>query len=339
MDFMINIDLKKPSRQISYEDKILLVGSCFTEHIGNSLEELKFSVLQNPNGILFDAFSVSESLISYIQNRQYSEKDFFHLNEIWHSWKHHSRFSNTNLEDGVRMANRSQQQAHQFLKTAKWIIITLGSSFSYRLTEQAPNSKEFSPNAPLAGLRAVANCHRAPAQWFNKHLMTIEEIISNLDDSVQQLFQFNPGLNIIFTVSPVRHIRDGVVDNNRSKARLIEAVHSLINKYDKLNYFPAYELVIDVLRDYRFYDTDLVHPNYMATEFVLEKFAEVFIDEPSQRLMREIKSVMIARKHKAFQPDTAAHKQFLKTYFEKTKALKEKYSFLDLNEEIKYFNS
>jgi len=334
MNFMVNIDLRKPPRQINYEDKILLIGSCFTEHIGNSLEELKFSVLQNPNGILFDPRSVSQSLVSYIENRQYNEKDFFQLNEIWHSWRHHSRFSNTNLNEAVRIVNTSQQMAHQFLKQADWIIVTLGSSFSYQLTEQAANAGG-DPREAGAG---VANCHRAPAQWFNKDMMTIDEIILNLDDALQQLFQLNPGLNIIFTVSPVRHIRDGVVDNNRSKARLIEVVHQLVNKYDNLNYFPAYELVIDVLRDYRFFDTDLVHPNYMATEFVLEKFAASFIDEPTQKLMQEIKSLVTARKHKAFQPDTTAHQQFLRTYFEKAKMLKEKYSFLDLDEEIKYFS-
>jgi len=334
MNFMVNIDLRKPPRQINYEDKILLIGSCFTEHIGNSLEELKFSVLQNPNGILFDPRSVSQSLVSYIENRQYNEKDFFQLNEIWHSWRHHSRFSNTNLNEAVRIVNTSQQMAHQFLKQADWIIVTLGSSFSYQLTEQAANAGG-DPREAGAG---VANCHRAPAQWFNKHLMTVDEIILNLDEALRQLFQLNPGLNIVFTVSPVRHIRDGVVDNNRSKARLIEVVHQLVSKYDNLNYFPAYELVIDVLRDYRFFDTDLVHPNYMATEFVLEKFAESFIDEPTQKLMQEIKSLVTARKHKAFQPDTTAHQQFLRTYFEKAKMLKEKYSFLDLDEEIKYFN-
>jgi len=334
MDFMVNIDLRKPARQINYEDKILLIGSCFTEHIGNSLEELKFSVLQNPNGILFDPRSVSQSLVSYIENKQYNEKDFFQLNEIWHSWRHHSRFSNTNLNEAVRIVNTSQQQAHQFLKEADWIIVTLGSSFSYRLTEQSANAR----GDPKEAGPGVANCHRAPAQWFNKDMMTIDEIILNLDEALQQLFQLNPGLNIIFTVSPVRHIRDGVVDNNRSKARLIEVVHQLVNKYDNLNYFPAYELIIDVLRDYRFFDTDLVHPNYMATEFVLEKFAASFIDEPTQKLMQEIKSLVTARKHKAFQPDTTAHQQFLRTYFEKAKMLKEKYSFLDLDEEIKYFS-
>jgi len=334
MDFMVNMDLKKSPKQINYEDKILLIGSCFTEHIGNSLEELKFSVLQNPNGILFDPWSVSQSLVSYIQNKQFSEKDFFQLHEVWHSWKHHSRFSNINLHEAVRLTNESQQRAHQFLKKANWIIITLGSSFSYRLTEFAESGK-ISAELEKEG---VANCHRAPAQWFHKHLMTIDEIISSLNDSLLRLFQFNSNLNIIFTVSPVRHIRDGVVDNNRSKARLIEAVHHLISKYEKLYYFPAYELVIDVLRDYRFYDTDLVHPNYMATEFVLEKFAETFIDEPTQGLMQEVKSIMIARRHKAFQPDTMAHKQFLKNYFDRTKALKEKYSFLNFEEEIQYFN-
>ena len=336
MDFMVNIDLKKPSQQINYVNKILLVGSCFTEHIGNSLEELKFSVLQNPNGILFDPFSVSQSLLSYIHNKQYTEEDFFQLNEVWHSWKHHSRFSNINLKEAVRLVNQSQTKAHSFLKEATWIIITLGSSFSYRLTESAGSAKVSHAVGDVE--RSVANCHRAPAQWFHKHLMTIDETIAGLDNCIRQLFQFNSGLNIIFTVSPVRHIRDGVVDNNRSKARLIEAIHHLVNKYENLYYFPAYELVIDVLRDYRFYDIDLVHPNYMATEFVLEKFAEAFIDQPTQNLMQEVKSIMIAKRHKAFQPDTMAHKQFLKTYFERTKALNEKYAFLYLNEEMEYFN-
>jgi hypothetical protein len=208
----------------------------------------------------------------------------------------------------------------------------LGSSFSYQLTEQGIKTAGSLKDS------GVANCHRAPAQWFHKHLMTINEIISALENSLQQLFQFNSKLNIIFTVSPVRHIRDGVIDNNRSKARLIESVHHLVNNYDRLYYFPAYELVIDVLRDYRFYDADLVHPNYMATEFVLQKFEETCIDEESGKLMEEVKSIVIARKHKAFQPETKAHKQFLKTYFEKTKLLKEKYSFLDLSEELNYFS-
>ena len=150
--------------------------------------------------------------------------------------------------------------------------------------------------------------------------------------------RFNPSLQILFTISPVRHIRDGVIENNRSKARLIEVVHHLVNKFDKLYYFPAYELVIDVLRDYRFYDIDLVHPNYPATRFVMEKFMEHCVDAESARLSAEIQQVVTARKHKPFQPSTDAHKKFLQAHLEKARELKGRYPFLSLDEELNYFS-
>jgi len=330
MQFQLSINIKQPEKKINYRDKILLIGSCFTEHIGNSLQELKFSVLQNPNGILFDPSSVCRSLQSYIRNDKYNEEDLFQLNEVWNSWGHHSRFSHINKEESLNGINESQETAHKFLKETDWLIITLGSSFSYRLTETA-NKSSLQVNS------GVANCHRAPAQWFNKYLLSIDETVSMLDTTYHQLKQFNPKLKIIFTISPVRHIRDGVVENNRSKARLIEAVHHMVGKFDGLYYFPAYELVIDVLRDYRFYDVDMVHPNYPATEFVMEKFRENFIDEESQQLMGEVRKIVIATKHKAFQPETNAHKNFLKTHGELTKLLQEKFPFLELTQELKYF--
>ncbi|MGZ8559388.1 MAG: GSCFA domain-containing protein [Chitinophagaceae bacterium] len=332
MDFMLNFEPKKIAKLINYRDKLLLMGSCFTEHIGNALHESKFSLLQNPNGILFDPLSVCNSLISYIHNKQYKESDLFLLNEVWNSWQHHSRFSHIDRVECLRIINESQQKAHDFLKKADWVIITLGTSFSYRLTRPLqPVERE--PGGE------VANCHRAPAQWFSKHLLSIQEIIEALDLCLHQLFQFHPRLQIIFTISPVRHIRDGVIDNNRSKARLIEAVHHIVNKFDKLHYFPAYEIVIDILRDYRFYDIDLVHPNYMATDFVLQKFAASCLDDEAKQLMEELKKISIARRHKAFQPTTIAHKQFLQSSAEKTKELQKKYPFLDLKEELEYFNS
>lgn len=334
MQFQVPINIKSPDKQINYRDTILLTGSCFTEHIGNSLAEIKFSVLQNPNGILFDPRSVCYSLNSYIDNKQYENKDLFHLNEVWNSWEHHSRFSNINADECLKNINHSQQQAHRFLKDADWLIITLGSSFSYRLTS------EFSKDSPVGGDltgTGVANCHRAPSQWFDKYLLTIDEMITLLDSTYHRLKQFNPKLKTIFTISPVRHIRDGVIDNNRSKSRLIEAVHHMVNKFPGLFYFPAYELVIDVLRDYRFYDIDMVHPNYPATEFVMEKFKESFIDKDSQQLMEEIKKIVIARKHKPFQPETSAHKGFLKAHLEKTKELQSKFGFLNFKDEIEYF--
>lgn len=322
MEFQLPIQIPSLPQPIRYTDKILLTGSCFTEHIGNTLQELKFSTLQNPNGILFDPASVAASLVSYIQNKQYGEEDLVYFNELWQSWQHHSQFSNMDREACLCGINASQSRAHAFLKEAKWVIITLGSSFSYRLVESAV---------------PVANCHRAPARIFYKHLLTIEEINSALDNCLHQLFRFNPDLQVIFTVSPVRHVRDGVIENNRSKARLIESVHHLVNKFDRLWYFPAYELVIDVLRDYRFYDIDMVHPNYQATSFVLEKFTRHFIDESAQQVMEEVRKIAIARRHKPFQPATEAHKRFLQEHAARTADLARRYPFLDLGEELDYF--
>jgi hypothetical protein len=319
---MLDIDIKGPSEKIDYRDKILLTGSCFTEHIGDSLKDLKFQVLQNPNGIIFDPSTVASSIISYIENKRYAKDDLIYLNELWQSWQHHSRYSGVDVNAVLETINHSQQQAHDFLKEAKWLIITLGTSFSYRLAESSG---------------PVANCHRAPAGWFSKHLMSIEETIIALDTCLYRLFQFNPGINIIFTVSPVRHIRDGIIENNRSKARLLEAVHHLVNKFGRLHYFPSYEIVIDVLRDYRFYDIDLVHPNYQATRYVIEQFMQHFIAEHSVALSKEIEKINIARKHKAFQPTTVAHRKFLQLHAERTKALMDEHPFLQLQEELEYF--
>ncbi len=330
MELMSPIHIDKLSPPIRYGDKILLTGSCFTEHIGNALALHKFDTLQNPNGILFDPYSVCDSLISYTENRKYQEDDLILLNELWQSWRHHSRFSGMDRSEVLSRINASQQEAHDYLKTANWIIITLGSAFSYQLNENSQDTVHQQLN--------VANCHRAPGKWFDRSLLTIEQIISQLDQVYHRLKVFNPALKIIFTVSPVRHLRDGVVDNNRSKARLIEAVHHMVNKFTGLYYFPAYELVIDVLRDYRFYDIDLAHPNYLATEFVLEQFTSSCIDEASVQLMKEVKQIVLARNHRAFQPETQAHRQFLRVHYEKAKALSEKYSFLDFSEEMIYFS-
>lgn len=321
MKLLLDIKISEPEIKIDYRDKIMLAGSCFTEHIGDSLKKLKFQVLQNPNGIIFDPSTVASSLTSYIENKRYSEDDLVFLNELWQSWQHHSMYSGRNKNEVLANINESQEKAHHFLKEASWLIITLGTSFSYRLEKSVP----------------VANCHRAPAQWFDKHMMTIDETILALDTFIYRLFHFNHGINILFTISPVRHIRDGIVDNNRSKARLLEAVHHLEEKFDRIHYFPSYELVMDVLRDYRFYDVDLVHPNYQATSYVIEQFMAHYVNARSVELSKEIEKMVIARKHRPFQPETEAHKKFLQINAARTRALMEAYPFLDLKEELDFF--
>ena len=333
MQFQVPINIKRLEPPLNYKDKILLTGSCFTEHIGNYLMDVKFRALQNPNGILFEPLGVCNSLISYIENRQYSKDDLFYLDEAWHSWQHHSRFSNVDADACIKNINTSQQEAHLFLKEADWLIITLGSAFVYKL---APDTT-LSTTSTKAG-NTVVNNHKAPAQNFIKHLSAIDEIITALDGTIYRLFQFNKKLKIIFTISPVRHIRDGVMENNRSKARLIEAVHHLVNKFGRLYYFPAYELVIDVLRDYRFYDIDMAHPNYAATQFVLEKFAETCMDEATQKLSEEIRKIVISFNHKPFNPTSVQHQKFLQAQLEKVEILQQQHPYLDFEKEIRYFS-
>jgi hypothetical protein len=338
MDFQLPIQIEALPQPISYPDKIMLTGSCFTEHIGDALRDWKFDTLQNPHGIVFDPASVASDIISYMDNRPVGEKDLVYFNELWQSWQHHSQYSGMDKDEVLKKMNDAIARAHTFMAEAKWLIITLGTSFSYRLLPDAP-APYLPGNFPagLPGGMPVANCHRAPGQLFRKHLMTIEEIIVALDGALYRLFQFNPNLQVIFTVSPVRHIRDGVVENNRSKARLIEAVHHLVNKFGRLYYFPAYELVIDVLRDYRFFDIDLVHPNYAATRFVLEQFSSHYISKGSQAIMAEVRKIVIARHHKPFQPATQAHKRFLLDHLHRTEDLAQRCPWLDLGEELAYF--
>jgi hypothetical protein len=329
MKFHFEFDIKTLSPPIQHQHHLLLVGSCFTENIGEKLRAHKFRVMENPHGILFNPVSVAEALMDYIECREYTEQDLFFFNEGWHSWKHHSRFSGLTAAESLKKINEAIHDAHGFLKKTDQLMITLGSAFTYRLTDKALNAKPGS---------VAANNHKAPADWFNRTLLTVTETSAVLDDIIKRLFNLNPSIHIIFTISPVRHLREGVIDNNRSKAVLIQSVHELVERYDQLYYFPAYELVIDDLRDYRFYAEDLVHPNYHATQYVWEKFVNACMNESTKELMEEIASLNLAYKHKPFNPTSAAHKKFKEASLEKAKRLQELYPFIDLSKEIRFFS-
>lgn len=322
MQLTLQPNIPPLSTPIRYTDRVFLIGSCFTEHISGRLAQHKFHTLQNPHGILFNPLSVADSLESYLSGRTYTESDLFFLNETWNSWDHHSRFSHTDVPATLAAINDSQQAAHAFIGEADWVIITLGSAFQYFLKEHE---------------RAVANNHRAPAQWFEKRLLETDTITEALQAMLEELFRCNEQVQVLFTISPVRHIRDGVVDNNRSKARLIESVHALCAANERCHYFPAYELIIDILRDYRFYDVDFVHPNYLATEFVWEEFVKACIAPEDVPLMDTIKEIMTARHHRARFPDTEGHRKFLDRYAEKIRSLVQAHPYLDLGEELGYF--
>ena len=329
MDFHVEFTPKPFDVRINHQHKLMLIGSCFTEQIGAKLANHKFSVMDNPNGILFNPVSITRSVSSYIDNKQYKSEDLFYQNECWNSWEHHSRFSNPDKERCLLAINASQTQAHSFLKKADWLLITLGSAFVYELP--------FPLGEELGVRSVVANCHKVPTDKFNKRLLQVDEVVAALQQMIKKTMSFNPGLKIIFTISPVRHLRDGFVENNRSKATLIHAVHQLVENNNNCFYFPAYELIIDDLRDYRFFAEDMVHPNYAATNYVWEKFITACIDEPAQQLMKDIAVIVAAKNHKAFNPSSEQHKKFLQTNLEKVKKLQEQYHYIDFKDEAAHF--
>ncbi len=328
MNFRSEFTPKPFKEKIKHTDKLLLVGSCFTEQIGKKLADHKFNLVENPNGILFNPISIAKAISSYANGKKYSDEDLFHFNELWASREHHSKFSNPNNEEAVNAINQSQQLAIDFIKNADWILLTLGSAFLYEWKDI---------NADNDYKNVAANCHKIPTDKFNRRLATTEEIKIFLAKMQAEVLSINPKVKFIYTISPVRHLREGFVENNRSKATLIQTVHELVNEQNCF-YFPAYELIIDDLRDYRFFAEDLVHPNYAATNYVWEKFVPAVIEEPAQKLMVSINELNAAINHKPFNPTSQAHKKFLKLNFDKTLKLQTDYPYIDFKNELAYFS-
>jgi lysophospholipase L1-like esterase len=328
MEFRLAFNPQQQAQLIHHQHKLMLMGSCFTENIGDKLIAHHFNVLQNPNGILFNPVSVQEAIENYIHCKTIGENDLFFLNEAYHSWQHHSRFSGLTAAEAVTKINDSVAQAHAYLKTADWLVITYGSAWIYQLTALAAN----------ATVGAVAaNNHKAPADWFSRQLVSAAAVHEVISKTVAKLQAYNNKLKIIFTISPVRHLREGFVENNRSKAALINAVHQVVSQYSNVFYFPAYELVIDDLRDYRFYAEDMVHPNYAATNYVWGKFIRSSIDEPTQQLMQQLQELNIAMQHKPFNPASAAHTTFKTKYLNLCNELLQRYPHLNLAAAMLHF--
>jgi hypothetical protein len=329
MNFRLELSVKPFEKRINIQEPIALVGSCFTDHIGSRLRSLKFNVLENPNGIVFNPISIERSMHACINERRYTASDLFYHNELWTSWDFHGQFSHPDQQQCLDGINASVAHAHRFLLKADWIIFTLGSAFVYELKENSGGSRTGD---------VVANCHKVPANQFVHRLASLQEVSDSLGRTIEMLRQFNPRINIIFTISPVRHYREGLVENNRSKGTLHLAVHKAMQQFESVFYFPAYELIIDDLRDYRFYAEDLVHPNYAATQYVWEKFAEACIDDESKELMKELEQIRIARQHRPHHPGSSMHQKFLQAMLQKTQAIAGRYPWMNLQEEISHFS-
>ena len=295
MKLQTQIRFKKQSDNlINYASNILLIGSCFVENIGNKLEYFKFQNLLNPFGILFHPKAIEVLIADSVGKKKYSEKDIFFYNEQWHSFDAHSKLSNPSKEILLLELNSQLGLTNQKIQKASHVIITLGTAWVYRFVESQ---------------NIVANCHKVPQKQFSKELLSVEEIVQSFENMVRLIKKVNPDVAIIFTVSPVRHLKDGFIENTQSKSHLITAIHSILT--DHIHYFPSYEIMMDELRDYRFYAEDMMHPNHLAIEYIWNKFKEVWISEDSNKIMDEVDVIQKSLQHKPFNPNSESHQKFL----------------------------
>lgn len=296
MDFKTEVKIPALSNSISYESKILSLGSCFATNMGQKLAYFSFDVCTNPFGIIFNPESILNLIARALENRFFEPSDSFYHNELWHCFEVHSSLSQPTQEDLIEKLNEKLLEFRNHLVNSSHLIITLGTSWVYKNNNQT-----------------VANCHKVPNKNFEKVLLSVTENQLFLDEIVSKVSKVNPNMTIIWTISPVRHQKDGFVENQRSKAHLISACQNLIHDSQLCNhyYFPSYELMMDELRDYRFYERDMLHPNQLAIDFIWEKFLEKAIDTNAYNLVEEVGFIRKSLAHKPINPDSKAHQVFV----------------------------
>jgi len=321
-DFRTSLSLSLASTPIRHENKLLSIGSCFAENIGRRLADAKFQLLMNPFGIVYNPVSVQDSLSYLIDNKHFTKEDVFSHQERWHSFAHHSRFSDAEQSTCLNSINSAINKGHKHLLESDVLILTFGTAhvFYHKKME-----------------RVVNNCHQLSADTFERQLLSVDDITTQLSPVLERIKTLRPNIRILLTVSPVRHIRDGLVESRLSKSILRVAIHELCNTFKYISYFPAYELIMDDLRDYRFYNADMVHPNEVAVEYVWQRFGEVYFDETAKQLIKRIEKLKKAMQHRPFQSESERHRTFLAQHLHQTRELQKTYPFLNFDEELKYF--
>lgn len=316
MQFTTQIAISRNLNPIDYNSKIVSFGSCFAENIGGKFEYFKFRNTTNPFGIIFNPVSIAKLIERAVVQRYFTKDDIFFFNERWHCYEVHSDCSTTTSKALLDNLNQLLLDTQKQLQEATHIIITYGTSWVYRHIET---------NA------IVANCHKVPQKHFSKELLSIDSIQKSIQNTVSLIETINPKCNFIFTVSPVRHLKDGFVENQVSKAHLIAAIYdNLKTEHLKLNtdYFPSYEIMMDELRDYRFYANDMIHPSSLAIEYIWERFAATQIDASAITTMELVQTIQKGLAHRPFNPNSQSHQKFEANLKEKIATLEAQYSFM-----------
>ncbi|MCK9256362.1 MAG: GSCFA domain-containing protein [Bacteroidales bacterium] len=324
MIFRTLIEIPKFDFRISHSDTCVFSGSCFAENIGTKLVLNKFSASVNPTGIHYNPISLAESVLMAISLKQISENDVFKANSLFNHFNFHSKFSDIDKTKAINNFNSSLENFKQTLIKSKYFFVTFGTSFVYKLKEN---------------YKIVSNCHKLPEKLFVREFLSLQEITDTWIKLIQKLREINPEIKFIFSISPIRHLKDGGIENQQSKSNLILSVKNIIEETICSFYFPAYEIMNDELRDYRFYADDMIHPSKLAIDYIYEKFANSFFSQASKNLNTQIEKINLAYNHKIFNPNSEAHKNFCLNILKTINKVKNQYSFLDFTNEIRHFES
>ena len=333
MNLITPVHISKPSFSINHAQRILMLGSCFVDEIGAKLQADKFNCLVNPFGVLYNPASIAALLLRSISEREYDAQspEILSADGLFHSWMHHSKFSSSNQQELLDKLNSTLLLVSDWIGNADVLIVTFGTSYIYRLKE----------NGML-----VSNCHKQPDSLFTRERLSAYDIADAWKPLLQLLQSVNPHLHVIFTVSPIRHKRDGLHENQLSKAELLLAIDQITSSLPSgrsgggfLFYFPSYEILLDELRDYRFYATDMVHPSPLAVDYIYEKFQDCFMDREEQRLSALCREVQSALEHKAFHPEAEAYQQFIQQTIQKINYIKQKCPDINLDTELSQCNT
>lgn len=340
MKFRTELDPIPLQKKINLSNKIVAMGSCFSENIGQKLLENKFETLINPFGVIFNPLSVIQLLEWIIEERNGEvlmdnlENFYIQHDEVWYNYHLHSKIASQDKEELKQIIKEKAKQTFDFLENADTIILTFGTAFMYEL--EVENEEYGNTKTP------ISNCHKQNKNLFDKKLIDLETAKTKFEEFIKKINAFAKKENkqekqIIITVSPVRHLKEGLVENSVSKSILRVLAHSICqNKTEKIEnviYFPSYELVLDDLRDYRFYETDLLHPNSQAIDYIWQKFSESYFDSDTQNFIKKWQKITSSLAHKPFFPNRKSHQDFIQKLILDLEKLEKEFS-VDVKEEI-----
>lgn len=292
MDFKLDFSFPESETKLSYSDEVVMLGSCFSDELSQKLAAGGFSVFSNPFGTLFHPIALANSTLNSI--KQEESVSFVQRNDLFFAWEASGQVFGYSENALVETVLSLRKQLREKLATAHTLFVTFGTAWQYSL---------------LSNEKIVGNCHKMPAKDFVKNLSCLNDIEQVWDLTYHALKELNPRLNIVFTLSPVRHLKDGLIENNRSKARLLEFIHRFSEK-NRLEYFPAYEIVVDELRDYRFFKSDFAHPSEQAVDYVWNSFQAHYFDKNTQKIYAEWMQLQGQLNHRSLYAESAEHLAF-----------------------------